>query len=58
MCPTPAPTVKATCNPFLETSTAVVFALGFTPCKVEQPLEGMELQEKKTLKNKAYRKSL
>ena len=57
MCPTPAPTGKATCNPFLET-TAVIFALGFTPCKVEQPLEGMELQEKEALKNKAYRKSL
>ena len=57
MCPTPAPTGKATCSPFLET-TAVIFALGFTPCKVEQPLEGMELQEKEALKNKAYRKSL
>ena len=25
--------------------------LGFTPCKAEQPLQGMELQEKKTQKD-------
>ena len=25
----------------------VFFKLGFTPCKAEQPLRGMELQEKK-----------
>ena len=27
------------------------FLLGFTPCKTEQPLQGMELQEKETQKN-------
>ena len=27
------------------------FKLGFTPCKAEQPLRGMELQEKKHKKN-------
>ena len=27
------------------------FKLGFTPCKAEQPLQGMELQEKETLKD-------
>ena len=27
------------------------FSLGFTPCKVEQPLQGMELQEKETQKD-------
>ena len=32
--------------------------LGFTPCKAEQPLQGMELQEKEAQKIKAYRKSL
>ena len=32
--------------------------MGFTPCKAEQPLQGMELQEKVTQKIKAYRKSL
>ena len=26
------------------------FLLGFTPCKTEQPLRGMELQEKETQK--------
>ena len=26
------------------------FKLGFTPCKAEQPLRGMELQEKKAQK--------
>ena len=30
------------------------FELGFTPCKAEQPLRGMELQEKKRSK-KDYR---
>ena len=25
--------------------------LGFTPCKAEQPLQGMELQEKETQKD-------
>ena len=27
------------------------FNLGFTPCKAEQPLQGMELQEKGAQKN-------
>ena len=27
------------------------FKLGFTPSKVEQPLQGMELQEKETQKD-------
>ena len=27
------------------------FKLGFTPCKAEQPLRGMELQEKKNKKD-------
>ena len=27
------------------------FKLGFTPCKAEQPLQGMELQEKETQKD-------
>ena len=27
------------------------FKLGFTPCKAEQPLRGMELQEKKHKKD-------
>ena len=27
------------------------FKLGFTPCKAEQPLQGMELQEKETHKD-------
>ena len=31
--------------------------LGLTPCKAEQPLQDMELQEKETQKVKAYRKS-
>ena len=26
------------------------FKLGFTPCKAEQPLQGMELQEKEAQK--------
>ena len=28
----------------------IFFKLGFTPCKAEQPLQGMELQEKKAQK--------
>ena len=32
--------------------------MGFTPCKAEQPLQGMELQKKKHEKIVAYRKSL
>ena len=27
------------------------FLLGFTPCKAEEPLQGMELQEKETQKD-------
>ena len=27
------------------------FQLGFTPCKAEQPLQGMELREKETQKD-------
>ena len=27
------------------------FQLGFTPCKAEEPLQGMELQEKETQKD-------
>ena len=34
------------------------FKLGFTPCKVEQPLQDILLQEKEAQKIKAYRKSL
>ena len=34
------------------------FKLGFTPCKAEQPLRGMELQEKSTKKIAGYRKSV
>ena len=35
------------------------FLLGFTPCKAEEPLQGMELQEKKRKKKiTAYRKSV
>ena len=31
------------------------FKLGFTPCKTEEPLQGMELQEKKKKHKKDYR---
>ena len=34
------------------------FKLGFTPCKTEQPPQGMKLQDKKHERIKAYRKSL
>ena len=34
-----------------------IFKLGFTPCRTEQPLQGMELQEKEAKKIKACRKS-
>ena len=30
--------------------TVFFFQLGFTPCKAEQPLQGMELQEKEAQK--------
>ena len=36
----------------------IFFKLGFTPCKDEQPLHGMELQKKKHKKIKAYKKSV
>ena len=29
----------------------VFFKLGFTPCKAEQPLEGIDLQEKEAQKD-------
>ena len=32
-------------------SIFLIFWLGFTPCKAEQPLRGMELQEKETQKD-------
>ena len=32
--------------------------LGFTPCKVEQLLQGMELKKKKCKKIEAYKKSV
>ena len=35
---------------------ANLFYLGFTPCKAEQLLQGMELQEKEVQKNEEYRK--
>ena len=31
------------------------FKLGFTPCKAEQPLRGMELQQKQKTKKKQKR---
>ena len=34
------------------------FLIGFTPCKAEQPVRGMELQEKKHKKITEYRKSV
>ena len=33
---------------FLTHSARLFFQLGFTPCKAEQPLQGLELQEKET----------
>ena len=39
------------CGPYI-----IIFQLVFTPCKAEQPLRGMELQEKGTQKIKAHRK--
>ena len=38
--------------------TIVFLKLGFTPCKAEQPLQGMELQETEARKIKARKKSL
>ena len=32
--------------------------MGFTPCKAEQPLRSMELQENEVKKIKGYRKSV
>ena len=34
----------------------IFFQLGFTPCKAEQPLQGMKLEEKEAQKD--YRKSV
>ena len=36
----------------------IFLSLGFTPCKAEQPLKGMELEKNKHKKIKAYRKSV
>ena len=44
-------------NTFLDTFSCrkccknFFFKLGFTPCKAEQPLQGMELQEKEAQKD-------
>ena len=35
-----------------------IYKSWFTPCKAEQPLRGMALQEKEAQKIKAYRKSV
>ena len=48
---------------FLATLLLFFFFLGFTPCKAEEPLRGMELQEKKAQKRlqateNPFRKSL
>ena len=40
------------------TLTDLFFKWGFNPFKAEQPLWGMELQEKEVQKDKAYRKSV
>ena len=37
---------------------AYFFQLGLTPCKTDEPLKGMEVQEKEAKKIKAYRKSI
>ena len=31
----------------------IYFKLGFTPCKAEKPLQGMELQEKEVQKDQS-----
>ena len=36
----------------------ISLSLGFTPRKAEQPLKGMEVEENKHKKIKAYRKSV
>ena len=36
----------------------IIFKLGFIPCKAEQPLRGMKLQEKKDKKTETHRKSV
>ena len=36
---------------FINMSFFFSFSLGFTPCKAEQPLQDMELQEKETQKD-------
>ena len=45
-------------NTHKERNEFLYFKLGFTLCKADQPLQGMELQEKLHKKIKAYRKSL
>ena len=40
----------STFTTFQQTQTYFFFNLGFTPCKTEQPLCGMELQEKEAQK--------
>ena len=32
-------------------SATIVFSFGFTPCKAEQPLQGMELEDKEGQKD-------
>ena len=36
---------------FLDFLSKLFFQLGFTPCKAEQPLQGMELPEKEAQKD-------
>ena len=45
---------------FFVVQKCLFLKLGFTPCKAEQPLRGMELQEKEKKKKKitGYRKSV
>ena len=35
----------------IEIKQKIFFQLGFTPCKAEQPLQGMKLQEKEAQKD-------
>ena len=35
----------------IKTTKTIFLKLGFTPCKAEQPLQGMELQEKEAQKD-------
>ena len=41
------------CRQILKMAFHLFFQLGFTPCKAEQPLQGMELQEKEAQKEVA-----